>query len=375
MKPLRIHFHRPRLTRKLVLRLAVVMVPLVWLYTTHVIPPVFEIIDKNEFLAKFQTTPQMRAEVVENLARQMEQHYVDAARGKKAAYRIRYKLQKGGYDELLNQRNFTDELTMDVRGDTDDDRNLRVVFVANVIPQQLDGSAVVDARTAWDAQAEGTEVNTLGLVTATDGVPKYEVMKGNVGYMKVIHFNGGAAASKKFAEVMEALHDTQMLVLDLRDNSGGDSASAVELAGYFFAQPMKLAAMETRTAPDKWVRETFVSKPAPSNLAYLKQPVILLTSRETVSAGELLAFVLKQHGRVKILGESTRGGSHPAIRVRLDDHFGATIPNARIFDPQTNTSWETSGVIPDRYLLAYQALEIVKRELQFKGAVKTTPDK
>ena len=110
MKPLRIHFHRPRLTRKLVLRLVIVMVPLVWLYTTHVIPPVFEIIDKNEFLAKFQTTPAMRAEVVENLARQMEQHYVDAARGKKAAYRIRYKLQKGGYDELLNQRNFTDEL-------------------------------------------------------------------------------------------------------------------------------------------------------------------------------------------------------------------------------------------------------------------------
>jgi hypothetical protein len=346
----------------------------VWLYAVRVIPPLFDVIDRGEFLANYQVTPPLRAAVVQALAHQMETRYVDAARGRAAAQRLRARLAKGGYDALREPRAFADELTADVRGDTDGDRNLAAVFVASVIPANLAGGEVVDARLAWDARAEGTEVDTLGLPVRTDGVAKYEVLSGNVGYLRVTHFNGGAAGLQRYADALEALHDTRMLILDLRDNTGGSNAAAVQLASYFFAQARPAAMVETRVAPEKWTRTELVTAPVAPALAYVKQPVIVVTSRETVSAGETLAWVLKHSGRAKLLGESTRGGSHPAQRVRLAEHFGATIPNARIFDPLTHEDWERSGVVPDRYLLAYQALEILQRELRGTGTVKTTPD-
>jgi len=365
---LKLPFALPPLNRRTV-GYALFMAGLVWFYARFVVPPMFELIDRGQFLSKFQVTPAMSRQVVEALAREMETRYIFAEGGAKAAARIRFDLATGKYDPIRETRALTDTLIEDIRGDNDGDRNLSVVFTVNPIEQPAGGGTLVDPRAPWDAQAEGTELDTLGRPTRTDGVGMVRTLDGNVGYLQILHFNGGADAARHFAQAMQDLHGTRELVLDLRDNSGGEVGSAVALASFFFSEARHLASVQWRRGPGELETERLITTPPSGETAYFKQPVIVLVSRQSVSAAELLAWALQRQGRAKVLGESTRGASHPAVRVRLSEHFGATIPVGRVFEPKTGQNWERSGVIPDRYLLAYEALEVVKRELKYKGEI------
>jgi hypothetical protein len=352
---------------------ALFLAALTFFYLTYVIPPSFALIDRGTFLARFQVTPAMRATVVEALAHEMETRYVDAAQGAKAAARLRYHLHAGTLDTIRDTRTFTDTLTEAVRGDTHGDRNLQVVFLVNPVARPADGGTVIDPLAPWDAQAEGTELNTLGMPTHTDGVGKTATLAGNVGYVQIGHFFGGEQALKHFADALRELHGTRELVIDLRDNVVGEAGAAVAMAGLFFDQPTPVVQAEWRRN-GKLEPELMVARPGPADAAYVKQPVRILTSRQTAGAAELFAWALQKHRGAKVLGESTRGGAHPPVRVRLDDHFGAMIPVGRLSDPATHADWERSGVIPDRYLLAFEALETVKRELRDKGEIGTVTE-
>ena len=84
--------------------------------------------------------------------------------------------------------------------------------------------------------------------------------------------------------------------------------------------------------------------------------VYVLTSKATFSAAEGLAFALKNLKRATIVGETTRGGAHPARVKRIDAHYALMVPVSTVRDAVTGKDWEGVGVAPDLPVPAAEAL-------------------
>lgn len=88
----------------------------------------------------------------------------------------------------------------------------------------------------------------------------------------------------------------------------------------------------------------------------------VLTSHETFSGGEELAYDLRHTGRATLVGEITGGGAHPRIGVRVHPHLEASIPTCRSINPITGTDWEGTGVQPHIVTPATDALAAAHAE-------------
>jgi carboxyl-terminal processing protease len=136
-----------------------------------------------------------------------------------------------------------------------------------------------------------------------------------IGYLQLPMFYGANETDRQsdsFADVEELLaqlceRDIHGLVLDLRGNSGGLLDEAIALAGLFLPE---VPVVQVRDGEGR-VQPFYDVNP---HIAYLG-PMAVLTSKQSVSASEILAGTLQTHGRALIIGdESTYGkGSVQAI--------------------------------------------------------------
>jgi hypothetical protein len=99
-----------------------------------------------------------------------------------------------------------------------------------------------------------------------------------------------------------------------------------------------------RAANQKVSRWTLPTVPGPRRPDV---PLYVLTSRGTVSAGEDLAFVLKNLGRATLIGEPTAGAgrNNPSFHTGLG--FVTSVSVSSVKDPRTGAEWEGVGVKPD----------------------------
>lgn len=104
---------------------------------------------------------------------------------------------------------------------------------------------------------------------------------------------------------------------------------------------------------------------------YAGKHVYILLSRRSFSAVEGLASILQHHKRATIVGEKTRGGTHPGRMVRVHPNFAVFVPMSwfiyptgtpsmpidRPVYPATKTDYEGTPVTPDIAVPASQALK------------------
>jgi carboxyl-terminal processing protease len=89
------------------------------------------------------------------------------------------------------------------------------------------------------------------------------------------------------------------LVLDVRDNPGGELDAAVRLAEDFLPEGAVIAILTDADGDETVLRAR--------RGAGHTMPLVLLVDAGTASAAELFAFALKAHGRASIAGEATYG--------------------------------------------------------------------
>jgi hypothetical protein len=91
------------------------------------------------------------------------------------------------------------------------------------------------------------------------------------------------------------------------------------------------------------------------------KPVFILTSPETFSGGEELAYDLQTFKRGVVVGEVTGGGANPGGPESLGHQFVVFLPSGQAVNPVTGGSWEGVGVKPDVAVPARQALSKAHR--------------
>ena len=135
-------------------------------------------------------------------------------------------------------------------------------------------------------------------------------------------------------------------------------SNAAWLASYLFDQPTHLIDIYNRHE-DKTTQNWTLSYLSGPRMT--KQPVYVLTSKQTFSGAEEFAFDLMNQKRATIVGEVTGGGAHPVSGHTVADYFMVGVPFAKSLDPVTKTNWEGTGVEPDVKVAADDALTTAEK--------------
>jgi carboxyl-terminal processing protease len=150
------------------------------------------------------------------------------------------------------------------------------------------------------------------------------------------------------------------IVLDLRRNGGGLLGEAVDLTGLFI-----------RTGPVVLVRNSYGqidNKPDSNPKVAYDGPLMVLTSRYSASASEIVAGALQNYGRAIIVGDSSTHGKGTVQAVLEMKTFlprqiftasaaataGATKLTVQKFYLPNGASTQNKGVIPDISLPAIE---------------------
>ena len=127
-----------------------------------------------------------------------------------------------------------------------------------------------------------------------------------LGVIELPSFYGSSGNGPKATEDVEELiialkgFNVEGLILDLRRNGGGYLSEAVNLAGLFISRGPVVQVKST----DGKIRKKFDFNP---KLSWNK-PLIILISRYSASASEIVAGALKNHKRAIIVGDSSTHG-------------------------------------------------------------------
>lgn len=128
---------------------------------------------------------------------------------------------------------------------------------------------------------------------------EWSLLPGNVGRIALASF-AEPEAVEAFDRALEALRDTRGLLLDVRSNSGGNTAVARPILGRFLAERMQYAWMARRageTLGPRWPE--YVEPRGPWTYT---APVVVIVDRFSVSMAEGFAMGLRGMGRARIVG-------------------------------------------------------------------------
>jgi C-terminal processing protease CtpA/Prc len=158
---------------------------------------------------------------------------------------------------------------------------------------------------------------------------------------------------------MSFVANSDALIVDLRDNGGGDPKMVQYLCSYLFSKPTHINDLWERKSGK--TEEYWTSATVPGKRFGDDKPVFVLTSKRTFSGAEEYTYDVKNQKRATVVGETTGGGAHPVSGHRADEHFMIGVPGARAINPVTHTNWEGTGVEPDVKVPAADALTTAQK--------------
>jgi hypothetical protein len=187
------------------------------------------------------------------------------------------------------------------------------------------------------------------------GIHRAERLPGNVGYLDLHGVAPPEHAGEAIAAAMRLVTGTEALIIDLRRNHGGSPHGVAFWCSYLFpgADTHLSDIFDANTGETR----QFWTLPYVPGPRYLDRPVYLLTSHETFSGGEDLAYSLQAQGRALVIGHATGGGAHPTRPIPITENLVITVPFARSINPVTGTNWQGAGVLPDIEVPAAEAYD------------------
>jgi hypothetical protein len=267
--------------------------------------------------------------------------YPDIA-AKMNAY-VQARAQHGDYNDIASGAVFADTLTKDLRA-VSNDRHLHVDYT----PFKQPVTPPHEHPTPDDLNRMRRQMSDINC-----GFQKVEILPRNIGYLKFDMFGPAAICAPTASSAMNLLAHTKAVIIDLRENGGGDPAMVDFIVSYFFDTHEHINDLYNRSDNETTQYWTLPWVPGER---LTTQPVYVLTSHGTFSGAEEFTYDLKNLKRATIVGETTGGGAHPVRGTPIDAHFEMAVPVARPINPVTKTDWEGTGVTPDHKTSRDEAL-------------------
>lgn len=215
---------------------------------------------------------------------------------------------------------------------------------------------------------ENIEVNLVPEEISIDQSPNVKALNEAKGYglLKISSFRAGYFEAKKWKQIVNEFKRFDSLVIDLRDNSGGNFVAMLRAVSPFVCEPKDLgrlfqprrederaAAFEDNILDQYQIAhiENYREVPLKPFISYgcYQGEVKILVNRRTSSVSEIFASALREAQDAEIIGEQTAGDVVVAIWYSIP-HFGPgytiSIPEA-IYETSTGESLEGKGLEVD----------------------------
>mgnify|MGYP000220222485 CR=1 FL=1 len=181
-------------------------------------------------------------------------------------------------------------------------------------------------------------VNSSGLT--------YQILENNIGYIYCESFSDGIGDGN-LDQTLNRLAVCDGLILDVRNNGGGNLTTAQKLAARFTDEKVLVGYMCHKKGPGH--ADFSEPKPVflePSNGIRWQKKVVVLTNRRSYSATNDFVNSMKQLPHVTILGDKTGGGSGLPFSSELPNGWSIRFSASPMFDPEMNQL--EFGIAPDR---------------------------
>ena len=193
----------------------------------------------------------------------------------------------------------------------------------------------------WEFRDAHDQPVTLGLVARPLSTkPRQEARELPDGFI-YLRFDGFDGPDRRWlSEQLKAHHSTPGVVLDLRQNPGGETFSLGITIGEFFEQSVDCGAFVSRSGArsekNSW---QFGS-------ARYAGRVAILVDGVTASAAEIFSAVLQDHGRATLIGRKTAGAVLASWFSVLPDGGELQLSREDYFAPK-GRRLEGNGIEPD----------------------------
>ena len=208
-------------------------------------------------------------------------------------------------------------------------------------------------------------------------IPTYSVdiaymLDDNIGYLKLSKFS--ATTVKEFKQGIGDLRGQGMekLIFDLRGNTGGYLAAAVDIADEFLPKGSLIVYTEGRNRPRQYMKAR--------HRGMLEDiPVVVLIDGESASASEIVAGALQDNDRGTIIGRRSFGKGLVQEQIMLSDNSAIRLTVARYYTPTGRCIQKPFDGDHEKYLLEsferYENGELFSEDsIHFADSLKyTTP--
>jgi hypothetical protein len=192
--------------------------------------------------------------------------------------------------------------------------------------------------------------------SAGDGYFLHGTFKTNphIGYIQIQAFDHGnsnidlriADWARDIDSIIPSLEKADAIVLDLRGNTGGFDSNMEYIASRFVSSERNYIKTKTKTGPG---RNDFssaeISTIKPDGPKRYTKPIVLLTNKQTASAGEWFTLAVRTQDHVTHIGTPTNGILSTYVVRPLPNGWHYTISVQKV-EAMNGECYEGSGIPP-----------------------------
>jgi len=188
----------------------------------------------------------------------------------------------------------------------------------------------------------GTQQLDLEITREKITIPsvKYEILPGNIGYLKVSRFSEDTASLSREAATKFKQAGVKGVILDLRGDPGGLLDAAVDLSSLWLPSS-KTVLQEKRGGV---VIKTYKSK---GNTVLQGVPTAVLINEGSASASEITAGALADNDAATLIGVKSYGKGSVQSPINLGDDGMLKVTIARWYTPN-GLNIDKAGIEPDQ---------------------------
>jgi len=206
---------------------------------------------------------------------------------------------------------------------------------------------------------------------------EYKDLGDGIRYVAINTF-GNSEVVDKFKNHMDNIRGSKGLIIDVRENGGGNSGNGDRIVSFLIDKPIlnspwktpqHIAAFEAWGRPKNWyVGETEYVEPC-EEIENFSGPIVALMGTESFSAAEDFLVLLHSSKRATLVGSKTGGSTGQPLRFEFDYGVNGIICTKRNTYPD-GREFVGIGIIPDVEVHPTQADIAIGRDVVLEKGIE-----
>jgi carboxyl-terminal processing protease len=181
-------------------------------------------------------------------------------------------------------------------------------------------------------------------------------------YLRISSFMDMKVSSELKKYIKKHAKKTKGIILDLRNNPGGQLSQAIEVVDLFVDKGVIVSQKGKDKSEDEYFKATKAS-------TITRKPMVVLVNGGSASASEIVSGALQDHKRAVVIGEKTfgKGSVQRILPIKEDMSEAIKLTIAKYYLPSGRTI-QAKGVEPDIEIYPGKVLQEKKSEFALKEA-------